>query len=255
MNPNLSRVVLRPRGVLEVLDLSFVFLRTRWRPVLRLSWIMLLPPLLVLAPVGWLLGFPPWLALLPPIGFAVIQAPFVVLGGRLMFADDARVGDVLRDCWSRAPGVVGATFVDTAMVVVGVASCGTLLLLMAGIAFVWEAVLLERVALRQAVTRSTFLAGGGAIEAVVAVAARWGLALWGGATLDLLGNGMLTYVFQLPPVLGSMVEGEASLFFLAGMLLVQPLAALYRLLLYINVRTRIEGWDIQVALRAVGMAA
>ena len=68
-----------------------------------------------------------------------------------------------------------------------------------------------------------------------------------------IGHGIVEFLLQLGRPFGSLSNGEVTPYAVAGVLLAQPLIALYRLLLYVDVRTRLEGWDLQVSLRALGM--
>jgi hypothetical protein len=67
---------------------------------------------------------------------------------------------------------------------------------------------------------------------------------------DQLGGQLLEFVFQLGQPLGSLAEDGGSGFAVLGLLLSVPLSAAARFLGYIDLRTRSEGWDIQLRFAA-----
>ena len=87
----------------------------------------------------------------------------------------------------------------------------------------------------------------------MAAAAQWLVLAYGLVAGELIG---WFIVGELMPSLdaGSVLDGVATVPAIAGMLLVQPFIAMYRLMLYVDVRTREEGWDLQVELRALRLA-
>jgi hypothetical protein len=68
--------------------------------------------------------------------------------------------------------------------------------------------------------------------------------------VDLLGGQLLEFVFQLGRPLGSLFQDGGSAFAILGLLLAVPLSAAMRFLGYIDLRTRSEGWDIQLRFAA-----
>ena len=71
-------------------------------------------------------------------------------------------------------------------------------------------------------------------------------------SLDFLLNNVCEYILQLGHPVGDLFSDGGSGFAVAGALLAVPLAAAMRFLGYIDLRTRKEGWDIQ--LRFVALA-
>ncbi|MCO4748276.1 MAG: hypothetical protein KC912_26010 [Proteobacteria bacterium] len=269
MNPNLCRVALRPRDPFEVFDLTFRFVRERLRPLLRLTAVVLLPPALLLTLLAWWFDGAWWL-LFPTLAMGpILQAPFTLAGGRLLFGDDVAVGQVLVETLKRSVGLLGLWSAQglgwAAVMAIGLASepIAAISIAVAAMAtapvagllttFVGEAVLLERVGLARAFRRSGRLMAGTGGSAIAATSSRWFLLVWLALASESSGQAILDFVLQLGVPFGSLMNGDVTPFLLAGMLLAQPAAALYRLLLYVDARTRGEGWDLQVSLRALGL--
>lgn len=254
MNPNLSWVVLRPRGPLEVFDLAWRFLRETWRPQTRMLAIVWLPPAVVGFPLCHLADGHPALLLFPLVLFPWLQAPFTLLTGRLLFDPGVRVAAVLRELLART----GVLLVGQAVAFVGwvvASACGFLgyLPVRMALQFLPEVLLLERLPPSRAVRRTLRLAGAQSGAAFVAVLARLALAIWCAVVAEGAGQGLFRVVLQLGEPFGRLQDGDVTPFVLAGLMLSQPLHAVYRLLLYVDVRTRGEGWDLQVGLRAAGL--
>lgn len=252
MNPNACRVVLRRRGPLEVFDLALRFLRAHAAPFARLFAVLLLPwvPLAVAACA--LTGGHPALVLVPLLAAPWLQAPATVLAGRLLFAEQVRVRDVLRELVRRPGAALAAAGWWTASQVLGCGVLGWVL----GVATCWvtEVALLEEAAVSRILRRSTRLAQLHLGVSVSAVFAWYGLTAWGALAGETLGQAVVGNVLQLGEPFGSAWEGTVTPFLLLGILAAQPVYGVYHLLLYLDVRTRAESWDLQVALRALGMA-
>jgi hypothetical protein len=78
--------------------------------------------------------------------------------------------------------------------------------------------------------------------------------VWFAVTAEAVGQGLVSGVLQLGTPFGDVLLGEVTPFLILGILLSHPVYAIYRLLLYVDVRTRVEGWDLQVGLRAAGLS-
>lgn len=251
MNPNLCHVVLRERDPLDVLDLTFAFVRVRWRPLGRLFAAYVLPVVLLIAPLVWVTGgHPAWFGVAIALG-PLLQAPFTNLAGRLLFTEDSAIAPCFADWGAQLP-----TWVATRIALLGcwgVIGFTCLLgapFLLPAVVFLPETVLLERCDARRALRRAARLAGGQLVRGVFTAGAQWGLVLYGLLAGEVLG---WFFVSELFPTGGgpALLDGVASISAVAGVIAVQPLIAVYRLMLYVDVRTREEGWDLQVELRAL----
>lgn len=270
MNPNLCRVALRPRDLFEVFDLTLRLIRERIGPLARLTALVVGPLIALFSALSWWTEGAVWLLPAAILIGPVIQAPFTLGGGRLLFGDELSSWPITREAASRTPNLWFGWVVQALgwglVMAAGAAApspAGWVFVLMglgAGVfvglvgVFLPEAVLLERVSISRALRRSNRLAassGGGAVGATIG---RAFLLCWCALAAEALGQGVVGYLFQLGAPLGAVASGDATPFLLGGVLLAHPLIALYRLLLYVDARTRSEGWDLQVSLRALGLA-
>src|SRR6185436_8021455 len=71
---------------------------------------------------------------------------------------------------------------------------------------------------------------------------------------DQLGQAIVEGVLQLGLPLGSLWKQGGSAYALVGFFLSVPVTAAARFLKYVDVRTRKEGWDIQLRFTAIAAA-
>ena len=255
MNVHQCRVALRPRGPLEVFDLALTLLRVHPGRFLRLSAALVLPFVVL----GALLSYPMDRGALTLAGLVVIHpfihAPITVLAGRLLFAGDVRARDVVRELLRNPVRLFAAWWWQTAGLVVGL-GCAGLGFLITSPATIYsaEAALLEGSGIARTLGRATRLATHNPGNAVAAMLAWALLTVWGALVGEGLGQSIVGFVFQLGAPFG-MFPAQITPYMVAGSLLVQPLVALFKLLLYVDARTRVEGWDLQVGLRAARLGA
>ena len=250
MNPNACRVVLRPRGPLEILDLALRLVRLHVGPIARLAAVVLLPVGAASWAVGALAPGGAWWLAAVVVLLPLLQAPFSLLLGRLLFSDAVTLRDVAAGV-RRGALTVGLFWLLFDVLLVSFCIVGVIFLPI--LAFAPEVALLERVGLSRAVGRAVFLVGGHPIASVAATVARFVLPLWGMVVAELIGQLVVGWVLQLGAPFGALAHGDATPYAVAGMLACTPLVAAYRLLLYVDARTRTEGWDLQVAFRALAL--
>jgi hypothetical protein len=248
-----ASIVVRRRGLLEVVDLAFRFV-AGVQPALfaRLAAITLLPCWLACALARWLLGWG-WLAVwLLALGLLTLaQGVFTIAVGRLMFSEAIGARAVLFHFLRRLPTYLGALIATRALILLG-----SLLVLLAPLAwvsaaFVHEAVLLEGASSWvEAVRRSNSFSrhhGKSTFELLVVLSAMMIAAVVVG---EALGHGVVEFVLQLGQPFGALKQG-GSLYAVAGLFASVPLCATTRFLAYIDARTRRDGWDIQVRFMAI----
>lgn len=256
MNPNQCRVALRPRGPLEVFDLALRLVRANPADMLALGALTVLPPWVALSALCLAVEGDPEV-MVPVLAVAVLPlaAPFAVLSGRLLFSERFPVRAVVVDLLRHLGPLVWAWLVQVAILVVGVVTCG--LGWLAGHSvwlFVEETSLLERVGAGRSLQRSLRLASAHPGAALAGTLGRVVLTAWCMAVAEAGGQALLGTVLQLGSPFGSALDGIVTPWLVLGAVAAQPMFAVYRLLLYVDVRTRVEGWDLQVRLRAAGMA-
>ena len=234
-------------------DLSLRVLQGRWRTFFAVTGLVLVLPTAVVLTLGWITDTLVWVLAVAALLTPLMRVPFTLLGARLLFRDEvvaADLGEALRGAAGAALALLVVSWVTLG---VGV---GSLLLLwiptQVAVFFLPETLLLERVGVARGVRRSLVLATEQLGPVLVGVMMVVGLLGWGMAVAEATGQAMMGTVLQLGAPFGSVLEGDVTPWVILGLVLVQPLVALFRLLLYVDVRTRLEGWDLQVGLKAAG---
>jgi len=245
-----TRIVLRERSVAEVLDLALRFVVVNARTYAAVAAVALVPAALACAVAGDRLGWRSGWALAAVLALAA-DVPFTLLASRLVFDDRVRARDVLRDALPSAGRVVAlrlaalplVAILLLALVVPGVWLATTLL-------FATEVALLEQAGLGRVFGRAARLASSAPSGAVLGLGALLLLAVAGVLFVDVAGRALIGEIllFQPPRPVWSTGGGVLPVL---GLFLAIPYLATARLLLYLNVRTRTEGWDIQVRFAAL----
>jgi hypothetical protein len=250
MNLLAARVPLRVRGVPEILDLAFVFWAGNGRILFRLAVWVLVPLLGTSLALRYLLHWD-WLYvwMFAVVAGGIAQGVFTAAAGELLFAEKVTARSVLSSFSRRLAPYLGALTLSRAVAGL-VAGLPFLARLLGHAAFVREAVLLERASAGQALSRSQSLVRrqeGACLGAFLSLlAAQAGFV----AVAELLGQAVVDFALQLGRPFGSLLDG-GSPYAVAGFFASVPYVAGVRFLKYIDVRTRKEGWDIQIKFTAL----
>ena len=255
MNLDRAAIVLRPRTVSEICDLAVRLTFSLALPLYaKLSAIVLLPLLagaLALRHFARWEWFYIWLVAIPAANLA--QGVFTVAAGRLIFAEDLRVHEVLGAFGRRLPSYFFALIASRLLLGLAALPLFSLPFAWVALIFVHEASLLEGAGPVQACQRaSRFVRGRGGPAFLLLLMM---LVAQGAGVLiaEVVGQSVLDDIFQAGKPFGSMWEDHGSPFAMLGLLLSVPIIATARFLHYIDTRTRADGWDIQV--RFLGIAA
>lgn len=254
-----SRLALRPRGVLEIFDLALRFMTLHWRLYAPISAVFIFPIWVVHSLLAHFVSQTAAVVFWLPAS-VLIRAFYTLLASKLVFEDALTLRRVLAALWE-AKGrifsyvmaysllaliILGIAQIDEAAVIASMSSIIALPVMAIGLSgfFGLESALLERAGFFAGLKRSRSLVSSGTGEAVGGGIL---LLLLHGASVilgDVAGRSILTDLLMVraPEPLFSAGLGPLSLL---GFWVVAPFIATTRFLLYINVRTVIEGWDIQ----------
>jgi hypothetical protein len=253
MNLAAARIVIRPRERLELLDLAFRYLLGASRfDVARLFLIALVPPYALAVLARAVLKWEWWQVWLLAITLGSLACGvFTVASGRLLFERKLSMRDVLRGYFSRLPSLIGALLISRTLIVLGSLVIVPGLLAWSSYSYVAEAVLLEQVPVRRAISRSSSLArvrGNDAIGLAVCIALFSALIAIG---FEAICTAVVHDVLMLPIAPDTLFQNGGSYFSVAGYFASIPWVAASRFLSYTDGRTRQDGWDVQIRMMAL----
>jgi hypothetical protein len=252
-----ARVVLRPRPLTEVLDLAVPFCLGGRRPLGALVLAVLAPAFalcLGLRAAHW----SPRLIWLVAIAAAdVLQGVFTVAASELLFVEPAEVRPtaVLIRFARSLPPALASLLLCRLCLALALFLFPLIPVIAVRVLFAREAVLLEGAGPAAALTRSHRLISGHAFNGLGLLVALLIAPAACAVMAELLGDGLVAKVLQLGSPLGDLWRDGVSGYALAGFFLGIPVTAAARFLAYIDLRTRKEGWDVQLRFTALAARA
>ena len=254
MNLGQARVVLRPRAGMDVLDLAAPFCMRNWRLLLPLMGVALGPPFVACLAARYLLGWS-WPAVWAcALGLGgLVHAPFTVACGELLFHDarEVRLSSVVGRVLRRLPALLLAHVLVRVTNTLAAAFMFVLPYTAGAFLVVHEAVLLEGAGPFQALGRSARAVRGQGLSAVGVAAAMLVLPVAAVFATEISLDALVSVVLQLGEPFGNLWREGGTPYALAGFFLTVPLSAAARFLKYVDLRTRKEGWDIQLRFMAI----
>lgn len=257
MKLDAARVVLRPRNISEIFDLALRFATAPAAKLyVKLGLLTLLPAWALCVAAHHALGWEWGNVWLLAIALATpIQGVFTVAISRMMFAEEVRLRDVLVHFLRRLPAYLGALLLTRAMIAI---ACLAAFLLVppfwmwARCAYVHEACLLEQASPVDAITRASRMISNNVVG-VVGLLLLLSLAAAGFVLVAelLIVVGLVEFVLQLGRPLGTLFDHGGSAAALLGLWLAVPYWTTVRFLAYIDLRTRRDGWDVQLRFMAI----
>jgi hypothetical protein len=240
-----TRVVLRERAVLDVLDLALRFVVVHLSSYARAALVvvpLLLASIGLAQAFGWIAA---WSFALFSATFA--EAPFTVLASRLVFEDEVRVSRALKEALAASPRLLGLRLLRLLGVPLAVLTLGWFAL---SRWFVVDVALLERASVRAAVARSIRLAMREGVEMAFAMILLFVLHATFVVSIDVGGRAVVSALLESRAPEPMWADG-GSVLALLGYWLFVPYGATARFFVYLDVRTRSEGWDIQTRFAAL----
>ena len=257
MNLDAARIVLRPRGVSEIFDLALRFATAPAAKLYaKLAAITLLPAWALCVAARYALEFE-WAGVwtLALLLVTPLQGVFTVAIGRMMFAEEVSPREVLGQYFRRLPAYLGTLIVSRMMI--GVASIAAFLLvppfwMWARCMYVHAACLLEQAGPVDAIGRAARMVARNLVSAVGSLLL---LSLAGAGFIfvaeTLINVGLFEFMLQVGRPFGSLFDTGGSVAALAGLFLAVPYWTTVRFLSYIDLRTRRDGWDVQLRFMAI----
>ena len=254
MNLLESRVALRPRSMSDLLDLAAPFCLANRRLMLPLALLVAsvggLVSLICRLKLGW--SWPSvWLVVAGY--YLVTSGVYTQAAGELLFrrADEVRVVHVLGQFMRRFFPYLVAKIVHLLVLGLCAVVIVPLPIFASRLFFVSEVVLLESGSPLSSLTRSNRLVLFRSLPcfglALASLCAPFLFAL----AADLIGNTLVEMVFQMGRPFGSLSSDGGSAYAVVGALLSAPFVASASFLAYVDMRTRKEGWDIQLRFMAL----
>lgn len=249
-----ARVAFRDRAFIDVMDLALRFLVVHARLYARVALMVLVPCTLltyvIASEAGWVAG---WCAALV-LAF-VAQVPFTVLASRVVFQEKVRAREVLRAALADVPRILVMRVLWTGMIL----GSGLIFVVPAGwvgsvFGFTNEVMLLERAPIGQSFGRSNRVASSSLADAMLGLLLGIVVPMVGVLLADIGGRQLIGELFQFRAPASAFSEGGSFLAVL-GWFVVVPYVATARFFVYLNVRTRVEGWDVQTRFAALASRA
>lgn len=245
-----ARVVFRDRTVADVLDLALRFIVVHARVYGRVALASLVPTTALSLLAGGALGWnTAWVVALPLA--VAMEIPFTVLASQLVFQDDVRARDVLRTALRTLPRTMLLRWL--ALLLTAIA---TLFFVIPGLwiatsfTFLPEVTLLERAGIGRTFDRVQRIASSAATETLLGCLALILVPIASVLLADITGRAILGELIQFRPPPPVWTTGGSALATI-GLFAQVPFLATARFLLYLDVRTRTEGWDIQTRFSAI----
>lgn len=250
MNLAEANVVIRQRTTFEVCDLSFPFVcALNPRLYLRLAAVLLFPCwfgcVLARHVAGW-----SWVAvwgLALSLG-TIAQGGFTVAAGRLLFDASNRTRTTLATFAGRLPAYLGALALSRLLILLGSVFLVVGLYVWSRVAYVHEAVLLEEASAVQGTRRSAQFAGMKQADSTPLLTLMTLVTAAFIVSLEALAAGVVEQLLMIPWPFDHLLDDGGSAYALLGYFASIPFTATTRFLGYINARTRVDGWDVQVRL-------
>ena len=249
-----ARVAFRDRSLADVLDLALRFVVVHGRAYALVALGAIVPLLGISLVAGALMGWTvSWTVALPLA--LVAEVPFTILASRLVFEDHVSARAVLGAALRDAPRVIFVRAIAAALVALGLSVFIVPGIWLATIFFfLGEVMLLERGSIGQSFGRAQRVASSATSDMLVAVLVLALIPFAGVLLADIAGRTVLGELLQFRPPRPLWTAGGGVLP-MFGLFAQVPYLATARFFLYLNVRTRAEGWDIQTRFAAIAARA